>query len=48
MPPLAQHGLASFERQAPTRVDDQPVVDTARATTPTPAVLALAARWIGA
>jgi hypothetical protein len=32
---------ASFERQAPTRADDQPVVDTVRATTPTPAVLAV-------
>jgi hypothetical protein len=32
---------ASFERQAPTRADDQPVMDTVQATTPTPAVLAV-------
>jgi hypothetical protein len=29
-PPLASTAWASFERQAPTRADDQPVVDTVR------------------
>jgi hypothetical protein len=37
----ASTACASFERQAPIRADDQPVVDTVRATTPTPAVLAV-------
>jgi hypothetical protein len=28
-PPLAQHGLRSFEHQAPTRAADEPLLDTA-------------------
>jgi hypothetical protein len=48
MPPLAQHGLRQLRASGSDSGRRQPVVDTVRATTPTPAVLALAARWIGA